>query len=201
MDMHLFSFGLALAFYYTIHSVLANNQVKAMLKNYLIPAKYYRLVYNLVSIVLLLPITWIYWVCEKQALFPNTFFNQIPGVVLFVLGLVLTQKALRQYDMAEFSGLDQYAADASSKPQQLNTTGLNGIIRHPLYLAALLVCWGLFLVLPNTALLTLAIITSLYLIIGIHLEEKKLLATFGQAYQTYRQQVPMLFPKFPQKVS
>jgi methanethiol S-methyltransferase len=38
-------------------------------------------------------------------------------------------------------------------------------------------------------------ITFLYLPIGIHLEEGKLIAVFGEEYRKYREEVPALIPK------
>jgi protein-S-isoprenylcysteine O-methyltransferase Ste14 len=35
-----------------------------------------------------------------------------------------------------------------------------------------------------------------YLPIGIHLEERKLIATFGEAYRRYRGEVPALWPRW-----
>jgi protein-S-isoprenylcysteine O-methyltransferase Ste14 len=40
------------------------------------------------------------------------------------------------------------------------------------------------------------LVITLYTIWGARLEEKKLVARFGEKYQAYKQRVPMLIPRF-----
>ena len=47
----------------------------------------------------------------------------------------------------------------------------------------------------NAALLTSAIMITLYLIIGSCLEERKLVACYGEAYRDYQRHVPALIPR------
>ena len=44
--------------------------------------------------------------------------------------------------------------------------------------------------------LLFAVGMTAYILIGIHLEERDLVATFGDTYVTYRQDVGMLAPRF-----
>ena len=77
---------------------------------------------------------------------------------------------------------------------RLLLTGVHRYVRHPLYLGTFLALWGGFLLHPSAALLISNAITTTYTLIGIRLEEAKLLREFGAPYRHYQQQVPMLLP-------
>ncbi len=197
--MHPFYFILAMILFYTAHSILADDQIKAWLTNHWISNKYYRITYNIIAILLIIPLIWVYLNTEKWPIFNSGLFNQIFGGTMILSSFWLTQKAMAQYSLAEFMGWDRLTADRmyDQKPT-LNTEGLNQWVRHPLYFASLITIWGGFLLFPNSNLLIIALITSAYLPFGIYFEEKKLVRVFGEAYKRYQKEVPMIIP-WPRK--
>ena len=184
---------LGLGIYFFIHSFLALENVKEKIIRKFKNKKTYRISYNLLSIILLIPLIWIYSKVESDLLFESNVLKLI-GIGIFSIGGILMVVAFKNYDLGEFSGTLYLKQDPDFAKSALNTSGLNSIVRHPLYFAGLLILWGVFLFHPITKVLAMTTISTLYLIIGTQLEEKKLIATFGQEYKNYKEHVPMLLP-------
>lgn len=77
--------------------------------------------------------------------------------------------------------------------EELVTTGVYGIVRHPLYLAGIVI----FTCNPHITAngLALTILADLYFLLGTFVEERRFLLLFGDRYREYMLRVPRLIPK------
>jgi protein-S-isoprenylcysteine O-methyltransferase Ste14 len=106
------------------------------------------------------------------------------------ISLVLLVVAVLQTDLLSFVGLRQILAEEAKGP--LMTGGLYRYVRHPLYTFSLLILWLSPTMTLNSFIVYLAL--TVYILIGIVFEERKLLRDFGEEYAHYRSITPMLIP-------
>lgn len=172
--------------YGIIHSVLASEVVKKIF-----PTKYYRLIYNLLAIILLLPIVYFQIFISSKKLMEDSIFNQLLGGIMMFSGIFVMYLSFKNYDLKEFIGTDFQ----DKRPLELTTEGLSEFVRHPLYVGILLFVWGSFGFFATEIYLITALFLSIYIRIGIYFEEKKLVSVFGKKYEEYQRNVPMLIPR------
>ena len=185
----LFTFTIYFLFFAVFHSILAmdhakNKAEKLMGKGY----RYYRLIYSIISFPLIIPAFWVWASSSKSSplvyAIPDNLYPLVILVRLCAFGLF--GYAALQTDVLEFIGIKR------EKKKSLITSGSYAIVRHPLYLAGILILITKMRMTQIDLLATLLI--AGYFVIGAFIEEKRLLSFFGEEYGQYKQQVSMLIP-------
>ncbi len=186
--------SLAWLAYFVLHSLLASLTVKRWVvrrRPQWMPA--YRLFFNLMAILLVLPPLAMTFAFRGQPLWQwsGPWRWASAGLVLAaILGVVWS---LRHYDGEEFLGLRQWRGRVRSVEDQerMHISPLHRFVRHPWYFLGLVLVWSQDM---DPAFLTSAIAISLYFVMGSRLEERKLMIYHGAAYREYRARVPGLIP-------
>jgi methanethiol S-methyltransferase len=157
--------------------------------------RFYRLFFNVVSILTLLPVILYAASVQTEPIIHWKGYRLIIQTILLGVAALLFFLGAFRYDGAQFLGLKQIREGNSKKgisdSGELDTLGVLSIMRHPWYLASLLLIWAREL---DLSTILVNVILSLYLMVGIYLEEKKLIRAFGEKYRAYQKRVPMLIP-------
>ena len=184
----------AVLIYGGVHSWLASLGIKEVLQRLFGKAaeRGYRLLYNLIAIVTLLPVL----VLPVALVDESLYHISLPWMGLSVAGQIVAVLVLLagviQTGPLTFLGLCQLVGCEGETPPRLVVTGLYRWARHPLYSAGLVFIWLMPVMTWNLLALNLGI--TAYILVGAMFEERKLVAEFGQVYQEYRQRTPMLVP-------
>jgi protein-S-isoprenylcysteine O-methyltransferase Ste14 len=140
------------------------------------------------------------WIASLLFIAVCAVWQPVPGVVwhasggaawllqgVQVLAAVFTVLAARHLDILDLSGVRQALGLASSRPMKIDDYGPYGLVRHPIYLAWLLMVWPAPFM--NGTRFVFAATSTLYLVAAIPFEERDLRRTFGDAYTKYANKV------------
>ena len=190
----------ALLVYGVFHSLTAALHVKAVFVSLMgqrVYLGFYRLFYNTVSGITLLPVLALVaaepgpdiWVLDDA---PEIAFR-----VIQLIGVLGGMISLLQIDAMRFVGLRQAAAYLNGDPlplpdEPLTLTGLYAMVRHPLYLFSLIFVW--FEPQMSAAWFGFCIGATVYFLLGSLWEEQKMVRAFGQTYLDYRRRVAWMIP-------
>jgi protein-S-isoprenylcysteine O-methyltransferase Ste14 len=189
-----------------IHSVTVAHWFKklcARLTGETFMRAWYRLLYTLVSVVTAGAAVWLI------SRVPDRHLWTAPPVLLWPLrgvqagGILFGAMAFRHLDGMEFLGLRQawrYIArrEVSGNlegmaERGLVTEGVYGIVRHPLYVAGIVIVTFSPVITGNG--LVVRGLADLYFLFGMLIEERRFLDFFGDDYRQYMRQVPRMFPR------
>lgn len=173
-----------------LHSVAALPGVQQRIGN-VFPRgfRFYRAAYNLVALVTF------GWVMAAWPLSPVIYLVPGAGSLAFhaVQAFALLQmiRCVSRTGMADFLGIPHLRREIAA--HELVTTGCYGTVRHPLYGLSMVFC--LFNPLMTVKWLLFTLMAGGYFVVGAVVEERRLEREFGDAYRSYRRQVPMFIPR------
>jgi len=182
--------------YFFIHSFLISHKIlnffELRIGRYF---KYYRLAYNFVSIIFLMPVVYYTWQVKQQSFFVWTNAFLPIKYLLVLLGIMLLYLGARKYSMKHFLGIVQLKNSVRygllNNTGKLDKSGILGIIRHPFYAAVFPLIWSRNM---DFSVLVTNIIFTVYVLVGTRLEERKLIKEYGVDYLDYKKEVSMYFP-------
>jgi protein-S-isoprenylcysteine O-methyltransferase Ste14 len=98
-------------------------------------------------------------------------------------GVLLTAVAALAIDPLDLAGIRQAFGRPPAEGSSLSTTGVYGLVRHPIYLGWVLLVW--FVPVMTGTRLVFAAVSTFYLVVAIPLEERQMHQTLGRAYADY----------------
>ncbi len=178
--------------YFALHSLLASSGIKAIAaRRWPLFMPGYRVMYNAVATLLLLPILWLAYSTESAWLWQwRGAWAWLARAVTLAAILCFIISA-RSYDLGEFLGLRQLQARSNDVPENFRISLFHRFVRHPWYCFALALIWTRDM---NAPLLVSALALTIYFVVGAKLEEQKLIASYGDRYRSYMAAVPGLIP-------
>lgn len=188
--------SLAWVFWFVLHSVLVAVRCTDFLQQCLQDRfRYYRLVYNLFSILTFVPLLFYSQYIAGDKVFLWDGCMQYLRFVLLLGALIVFYLGARRYDLAQFIGLRQIRCGILGRGLQvgggIDEGGILGFVRHPWYLAVLILIWARDLAVAD--FIVNGIVIG-YIVVGTRLEERKLAMDIGGVYEDYQRRVSMLVP-------
>ena len=185
---------LLMALFAVQHSVMARPRFKAWWTQY-VANPIERSTYVLLASTSLLLLFWqwrpipaIVWRVENP-----DFAVAIATVSLVGWVLVFTSTfIINHFELFGLSQVANHLMDRQAPPARFRTPLLYKFVRHPIYLGFIIAFWAA----PTMTVghLLFASVTTIYILLGIYLEERDLIEMFGDQYREYRQRVSMLIP-------
>ena len=164
---------------------------------------WYRFLYTSVSAVTSFGAIYLITQVSDRALWQGPLWFRLVMHGIQIAGFVFGAQAFQYLDKWEFMGFRQVwryvtkgeiAGNSEGLTEkELVTTGVYGIVRHPLYVAGLII----FTFSPHITVngLTITVLADLYFLFGMFIEERRFLKIFGDQYREYMTKVPRMVPR------
>ena len=185
---HFFLF-LIWVLYFFIHSFFASLSVKRFFSNNWFIHRNYRILYNLIAVISLVPVLYYQFNSPSIALYKTSFLSNVAAAFLILVGACVIVICLRKYFLMHIG-----VGPAGRESNELLKEGIHKYVRHPLYTGTLIFLFGILLIFPSSTNLLAYITLAVYTVAGTILEEQKLRAEYGEVYVRYSKEVPRFIP-------
>jgi protein-S-isoprenylcysteine O-methyltransferase Ste14 len=176
------------------HSMMARPAFKRWWTTF-VPPSVERSTYVLLSSLALVLLFWqwrpipdaVWQVTNPQVAMAITIVSLIGWVIVLISTFLINH--------FELFGLHQVANNLAGRqmpPATFKTPAFYKVVRHPIYLGFIIAFWAAPVM--SVGHLLFAAVTTAYIFVGIALEERDLIALFGDEYRRYRQRVAMVVP-------
>jgi protein-S-isoprenylcysteine O-methyltransferase Ste14 len=176
------------------HSVMARKEFKQWWTQF-VPASVERSTYVLFSSLLLILMFWqwraipaVVWQVTNQSLAQALLGLSLVGWLIVLLGTFL----INHFELFGLHQITNNFTGRSMPAPQFTTPFFYKVVRHPIYVGFLIAFWATPIM--TMGHLLFSVMTTGYIIIGTLLEERDLIAAFGDDYRRYRERVSMLIP-------
>jgi protein-S-isoprenylcysteine O-methyltransferase Ste14 len=188
----LFDAGLSVLFFIQ-HSFMIRRSFRRMVVRF-IPEEYYSALYAVVSGMVLLAVVVLWQESDRTfALFEGISGAVFRSMYLTALaGFVWGTRALKSFDALGIRQIMNRVHGRKPRQMPFTVSGPYQWVRHPLYFFVLLMIWSC----PDLTMdrLLFNVLWTIWITVGALLEERDLVADFGDRYIEYRKKVPMLIP-------
>ena len=159
-----------------------------------IPRYYHPATYAMVSGIVL-TIVVLLWQTSQTVLFRIQGPLQMllrANSFLAIAGFIWGVRALRTFDPFGRIPIMVHLRGKQLRPPDFVLRGPFLWVRHPLYFSMLVLIWSI----PNVTSdrLLFNVLWTFWIVLGSYLEEKDIVAEFGERYRDYQKTVPMLLP-------
>lgn len=164
---------------------------------------WYRFLYTTVSGITVFIAVYLTSQVPDRVLWQGPLWFRLVMHAIQLAGFVFGAQAFQYQDKWEFMGFRQVwryvtkgeiAGNSEGLTErELVTTGVYGIVRHPLYVAGFVI----FTFSPHITVngLTITVLADLYFLFGMFIEERRFVKTFGDQYREYMKKVPRMIPR------
>ena len=163
---------------------------------------WYRFLYNQVSVItVMMAFSYIKTVPDEIIWTAPTFLRWFMHCIQ-IAGIIFGASAFKYLNLMEFLGWRQVwrfltrrevAGDTEGLTVKgLVTDGVYGVVRHPMYVAGIVIVTFSPVITSNG--LALTILADLYFLFGMLIEERRFVKIFGDQYRNYMKRVPRMIP-------